>query len=224
MTSLAADMIRWLVLAVLVSSSKASRPRGIRAEVTFLTPLSSWCLHINMHMWKKSGFIWALIHRILASIFWKQFEFVCRLLHCTILARISDVLTGVTLFPSSKSMTTTAIVRWENPNTFGQFHSIRSRFNFCNGQDGSDEPGTSACPNGKFFCENAGHKALVIPSGRVSGISLSLHSGGESWHLFGQCYWWKMVRLVMVSVTVVMALTNGRPGQVKNYETWWCLI
>ena len=185
MTSLAADMIRWLVLAVLVSSSKASRPRGIRAEVTFLTPLSSWCLHINMHMWKKSGFIWALIHRILASIFWKQFEFVCRLLHCTILARISDVLTGVTLFPSSKSMTTTAIVRWEIkhilPLLFNQIEFLLWSLspNLCNGQDGSDEPGTSACPNGKFFCENAGHKALVIPSGRVSRISFPLQWWGE---------------------------------------------
>ena len=33
MTSLATDMIPWLVLASLVSSSQASRPRGIRAEV-----------------------------------------------------------------------------------------------------------------------------------------------------------------------------------------------
>ncbi|KAH6896412.1 endoplasmic reticulum protein [Coprinopsis sp. MPI-PUGE-AT-0042] len=38
---------------------------------------------------------------------------------------------------------------------------------FCDCRDGSDEPGTSACPNTRFYCENAGHVGSFIPSSRV---------------------------------------------------------
>ncbi|KAI1785346.1 endoplasmic reticulum protein [Ganoderma leucocontextum] len=38
---------------------------------------------------------------------------------------------------------------------------------FCDCADGSDEPGTSACPNSRFYCMNAGHVGLYIPSTRV---------------------------------------------------------
>ncbi|KAL9231398.1 hypothetical protein vseg_006631 [Gypsophila vaccaria] len=46
----------------------------------------------------------------------------------------------------------------------------RSQLNddFCDCVDGSDEPGTSACPNGKFYCRNAGHMPLVLFSSRVN--------------------------------------------------------
>lgn len=39
---------------------------------------------------------------------------------------------------------------------------------FCDCADGSDEPGTSACINGRFFCINAGFKPLILPSTRVN--------------------------------------------------------
>ncbi|XVF58560.1 hypothetical protein PTKIN_Ptkin07bG0075800 [Pterospermum kingtungense] len=46
----------------------------------------------------------------------------------------------------------------------------RDRLNddFCDCIDGTDEPGTSACPTGKFYCRNVGSMPQLIFSSRVN--------------------------------------------------------
>ncbi|CAH2069756.1 unnamed protein product [Thlaspi arvense] len=49
-----------------------------------------------------------------------------------------------------------------------KFTKAQLNDDFCDCADGTDEPGTSACPNGKFYCRNAGHSPLVLFSSRVN--------------------------------------------------------
>ncbi|CAK9158986.1 unnamed protein product [Ilex paraguariensis] len=58
----------------------------------------------------------------------------------------------------------------------GQFTKSQLNDDFCDCPDGTDEPGTSACPNGKFYCRNAGHTPFFIYSSRVNdGICGAKH-------------------------------------------------
>lgn len=49
-----------------------------------------------------------------------------------------------------------------------EFTKAQLNDDFCDCPDGTDEPGTSACPSGKFFCRNAGHVSRYLYSSRVN--------------------------------------------------------
>ncbi|XP_048139742.1 glucosidase 2 subunit beta-like isoform X2 [Rhodamnia argentea] len=49
-----------------------------------------------------------------------------------------------------------------------EFTRAQLNDDFCDCPDGTDEPGTSACQNGKFYCWNAGHVPVIQFSSRVN--------------------------------------------------------
>ncbi|VDP44510.1 unnamed protein product [Heligmosomoides polygyrus] len=58
---------------------------------------------------------------------------------------------------------------------------------YCDCPDGSDETGTSACPNGKFHCANKGHTAVDIPSSRVNDRICDCCDGSDEYSGAVQC-------------------------------------
>jgi protein kinase C substrate 80K-H len=58
---------------------------------------------------------------------------------------------------------------------------------YCDCRDGSDEPGTSACLNGKFWCRNIGFEGQLVPSSRVNDRICDCCDGSDEYNGHVQC-------------------------------------
>ncbi|XP_003742901.1 glucosidase 2 subunit beta [Galendromus occidentalis] len=58
---------------------------------------------------------------------------------------------------------------------------------YCDCRDGSDEPGTSACPNANFYCVNLSYTPLTIPSSRVNDGICDCCDGGDEFDSKADC-------------------------------------
>ncbi|KAL1187973.1 Glucosidase 2 subunit beta [Cardamine amara subsp. amara] len=89
---------------------------------------------------------------------------LCSLLGLVVSVASSSSLVGV--HPLDEKYFDSDIIRCKDGSK--SFHRDRLNDNFCDCLDGTDEPGTSACPNGKFYCRNIGSTPKFVYSSRVN--------------------------------------------------------
>ncbi|KAM4611756.1 glucosidase 2 subunit beta-like isoform 2-T2 [Polymixia lowei] len=58
---------------------------------------------------------------------------------------------------------------------------------YCDCDDGSDEPGTAACPNGRFYCTNLGFRPHYIPSSRVNDGICDCCDASDEYNSHARC-------------------------------------
>uniref|UniRef100_A0A3P9JD22 Glucosidase 2 subunit beta n=1 Tax=Oryzias latipes TaxID=8090 RepID=A0A3P9JD22_ORYLA len=58
---------------------------------------------------------------------------------------------------------------------------------YCDCADGSDEPGTSACPHGRFYCTNLGFRPHYIPSSRVNDGICDCCDASDEYNSHARC-------------------------------------
>ena len=58
---------------------------------------------------------------------------------------------------------------------------------YCDCNDGSDEPGTAACAGNRFYCENKGHQSFYLLSSRVNDGVCDCCDGSDEWNTDATC-------------------------------------
>ncbi|KAG5520247.1 hypothetical protein PMAC_001325 [Pneumocystis sp. 'macacae'] len=76
---------------------------------------------------------------------------------------------------------------WKCLNTSKYIPFSRLNDDWCDCEDGSDEPGTSACPNGVFSCKNAGHIPKFIPTSYLNDGICDCCDGSDEYEGIVKC-------------------------------------
>lgn len=79
-------------------------------------------------------------------------------------ADAAPLLVGV--FPKDEAYFATQVIACRDGS--GSFPRSRLNDGYCDCGDGTDEPGTSACPEGKFYCRNIGDNPRLLFSSFVN--------------------------------------------------------
>ncbi|CAM6125383.1 unnamed protein product [Calypogeia fissa] len=112
-------------------------------------------------------------------------QFVLSLLILVVIREAAAIpnLRGVA--PKDERYYQTAIIKCKDGSK--SFPQERLNDDFCDCADGTDEPGTNACPEGKFYCKNLGHKPLVLFSSRVNDGICDCCDGSDEYDGKVQC-------------------------------------
>lgn len=96
----------------------------------------------------------------------KSTSFVSLLSICLFFASVRSVPSLIGVHPLDEKYYSSEVIKCKDGSR--SFTIDRLNDDFCDCVDGTDEPGTSACARGKFYCRNMGSTPRFIFSSRVN--------------------------------------------------------
>ncbi|KAJ6233326.1 glucosidase 2 subunit beta [Anaeramoeba flamelloides] len=90
--------------------------------------------------------------------------------------------------------------------------------NYCDCEDGSDEPGTSACIEMTFYCSNEGYVPEIIPSSRVNDGICDCSDGSDEWMSPNKCQNLSKEKKVRLDKQMEEEITIRREGYIAKLK------
>lgn len=165
-----------VVNVILSLSLSLYQPRLARSIIIICATTQSWC----DSTWQSS--LWQLVRSLLLLLLPPQpRHYEVSLQQVSVRSRFCMSGCGATLSDRSSTpfeLLTDAAkyqptkdaqsqLRWKCLDGSKELSWSAVNDDYCDCPDGSDEPGTSACPNSSFYCHNTGHMPAYIRSSRV---------------------------------------------------------